>query len=90
MDNKTNEIEKSCCYCSGTGMAMGSDSGEESITCPVCKGTAKVMVPADSSLHVVCDASGKIKFRRGGIGKQDILCPDCHGTGWFSPSTPPR
>jgi DnaJ-class molecular chaperone len=86
METNETEIQKPCGYCAGTGKASGGKFGDETITCPVCQGSAIVKVPADSVLHITCDASGKIRFRRGGVGKQDVLCPDCHGTGWFSQS----
>ena len=86
MEDKTGGILKRCGYCAGTGKAQGGDFGDTIITCPVCHGSAEVTVPSGSVLHVVCNASGKIRLRNSPMGKMDVICPDCRGTGWFSPS----
>ena len=86
MEKNDTEIQKPCGYCSGTGKAAGGEFGDETITCPVCQGSAKVNVPADAVLHDMCDGSGKIRFRRGAMARMEVPCPDCHGTGWFSHS----
>ena len=86
MEDKTGGVIKRCGHCAGTGKAHGGDFGDIVIICPVCHGSAEVTVPSDSVLHIVCNGSGKIRLTKGPMGKINVTCPDCGGTGWFSPS----
>ena len=84
MENGNTEIEKLCGYCSGTGDALEGVFSDR-VTCPICNGSGKVNVPADAVLHDVCKGQGKIRMR-GPMGKQNMECSDCRGTGWISTS----
>jgi RecJ-like exonuclease len=55
------------------------------VVCPICNGCGKVNVPADAVLHDTCKGQGKIRMR-GPMGKQNMECSDCRGTGWISPT----
>ena len=90
MENNNNSVQKPCGYCSATGKAHSGDFGDEIITCPICQGSTKVIVPADSVLHDMCDGKGIIRIGRGAMAKMELTCPDCHGKGWMSPSHPAK
>ena len=83
MKNTEDIIQKPCGYCGGKGKTLGGDFGHETVICPICNGSSNVNIPADSIPHGMCNGSGKIRLTRGPMGKINVTCPDCRGTGWF-------
>ncbi len=77
-------IKKNCGYCAGKGQVAEDGFDGDIIICPVCGGKAEVNVEADTVPHVICDGRGKIRMR-GPMGKENVLCPACSGTGWYHP-----
>ena len=83
MNTSENLVLKRCGYCDATGKVPEDGFDGEIITCPVCNGLGTVNVPEDTVLHIICDGKGKLRLKTP-FGKQFALCPDCHGTGWFT------
>jgi len=79
-DNTT--IKRPCNFCGEKGRVGEDGFDGNDITCPVCQGAGSLLLDSSTSMHPLCEGRGKIKMR-GPFGKQMVLCPDCHGTGWY-------
>lgn len=75
-------VQQNCGFCNGKGRVAEDGFDGDDMSCPVCQGAGTVSVAQGASLHPICDGRGKIKMR-GPFGKQMVMCPDCHGTGWL-------
>ena len=78
-----NTSKLTCGFCSGKGRVGEDGFDGDGTPCPVCQETGIVLVGQGATLHLICDGKGKIKMR-GPFGKEMVMCPDCHGTGWLA------
>jgi len=72
-----------CAYCGGTGEVDVGEIVPVYETCPVCKGSCEVRVPADYVECRACDGTGKEDI--GGVLEVFEPCGRCKGTGWAPP-----
>jgi DnaJ-class molecular chaperone len=75
------ERTRPCPFCSSTGRLDMPMRGENTLTCPVCKGRRYNLIPKDWLSCKECGGSGEFTYGFG-FSYTRKPCPECKGTGW--------
>ena len=79
----TKLVTRPCAYCDGTGEVDVGEIVQVYETCPVCKGSCEVRLPAHYVECRACEGTGREDV--GDVLEVFERCGRCRGTGWAPP-----